>query len=246
MQFYNHEYLPNQTILTVVGDITVEQVRAQVAKRFTTWKRAENGGRVFPIPHPLEKPVVRLIEKDLTQATILMGHVGISRTNPDYYAVTVMNYILGAGGFSSRLMDSIRDNQGLAYHVGSHFEANLMPGPFIVSLQTRNEAANQAITGVVTELNRIRDAPVTDQELSEAKAYLVGSFPLRVDTTSKLAEVLALVELYGLGLDYFNRYPKLIEQVTKDDVLRVAKQYLNPGRYALVVVANQQKAKVKS
>jgi zinc protease len=189
---------------------------------------------------------VKLIEKDLTQATILMGHVGISRTNPDYYAVTVMNYILGAGGFSSRLMDSIRDNQGLAYHVGSHFEANLMPGPFIVSLQTRNEAANQAITGVVTELNRIREAPVTDQELSEAKAYLIGSFPLRVDTTSKLAEVLSLVELYSLGLDYFSRYPKLIEQVTKEDVLRVAKQYLNPARYALVVVANQHKAKVKS
>ena len=189
------------------------------------------------LPHPLEKPIVKLIEKDLTQATILMGHVGISRTNPDYYAVTVMNYILGAGGFSSRLMDSIRDNQGLAYHVGSHFEANLMPGPFIVSLQTRNEAANQAITGVVTELNRIREAPVTDQELSEAKAYLIGSFPLRVDTTSKLAEVLSLVEFYGLGLDYFSRYPKLIEQVTKEDVLRVAKQYLNPARYALVVVA---------
>lgn len=246
LQFYTREYLPNQTILTVVGDITVDQVRAQVAKRFGLWKRAENGARILSTPPALEKPVVRLIEKDLTQATILMGHVGISRTNPDYYAVTVMNYILGAGGFSSRLMDSIRDNQGLAYHVGSHFEANLMPGPFIVSLQTRNEAANQAITGVVAELNHIREAPVTDQELAEAKSYLVGSFPLRVDTIAKLAEVLAQVELYGLGLDYFTRYPKLIEQVTKDDVLRAAKQYLNPGRYALVVVANQLKAKVKS
>jgi zinc protease len=246
LQFYTREYLPNQTIPTVVGDITADQVRAQLAKRFSAWKRGENGSHTLPAPHPLEKPIVKLIEKDLTQATILMGHVGISRTNPDYYAVKVMNYILGAGGFSSRLMDSIRDNQGLAYHVGSHFEANLMPGPFIVSLQTRNEAANQAITGVVTELNRIREAPVTDQELSEAKAYLIGSFPLRVDTTSKLAEVLSLVELYGLGLDYFSRYPKLIEQVTKEDVLRVAKQYLNPARYALVVVANQQKAKVKS
>ena len=246
VQFYTREYVPNQTILTIVGDITADQARAQLAKRFGAWKRGDNIARTFALPHQLEKSVVKLIEKDLTQATILMGHVGISRTNPDYYAVTVMNYILGAGGFSSRLMDSIRDNQGLAYHVGSHFEANLMPGPFIVSLQTRNEAANQAITGVVTELNRIREGPVTDQELSEAKSYLIGSFPLRVDTISKLADVLALVELYGLGLDYFSRYPKLIEQVTKDDVLRVAKQYLHPSRYALVVVANQNKAKVKS
>jgi zinc protease len=245
VQFYTREYTPNQTILTIVGDITADQARAQLAKRFGAWKRVDNGARTLAPPHQLEKSVVKLIEKDLTQATILMGHVGISRTNPDYYAVTVMNYILGAGGFSSRLMDSIRDNQGLAYHVGSHFEANLMPGPFIVSLQTRNEAANQAITGVVTELNRIREAPVTDQELSEAKSYLIGSFPLRVDTISKLSEVLALVELYGLGLDYFTRYPKLIEQVTKEDVLRAAKQYLHPTRYALVVVANQNKAKVK-
>jgi zinc protease len=246
VQFYAREYVPNQAIVTIVGDITVDQARAQLAKRFGAWKRGENGARVPAPSHQLEKSVVKLIEKDLTQATILMGHVGISRTNPDYYAVTVMNYILGAGGFSSRLMDSIRDKQGLAYHVGSHFEANLMPGPFIVSLQTRNEAANQAITGVVTELNRIREAPVTDQELSDAKTYLIGSFPLRVDTISKQAEVLALVELYGLGLDYFSRYPKLIDQVTKDDVLRVARQYLHPSRYALVVVANQSKAKVKS
>lgn len=246
LQFYAREYLPNQTILTIVGDITVDQARTQITRRLGGWKRGDNTSRAVSPPHQLEKPVIKLIEKDLTQATILMGHVGISRTNPDYYAVTVMNYILGAGGFSSRLMDSIRDNQGLAYHVGSHFEANLMPGPFIVSLQTRNEAANQAITGVVSELNRIREAAVTDQELSEAKSYLIGSFPLRVDTTSKMAEVLALVELYGLGLDYFSRYPKLIEQVTKEDVLRAAKQYLHPNRYALVVVANQNRAKVKS
>jgi zinc protease len=245
-QFYAREYVPNQTIMTIVGDITLDQARAQIMKRFGGWKRGDTPTRPAPSPRALEKPVLKLIEKDLTQATILLGHVGISRTNPDYYAVTVMNYILGAGGFSSRLMETIRDNQGLAYHVGSHFEANVMPGPFVVNLQTRNEAANQAITGVLTELNRIREAPVTDQELADARAYLIGSFALRLDTTSKLSEVLALVELYGLGLDYFTKYPKLIEQVTKDDVLRVAKQYLHPNRYALVVVANQTKAKVKS
>ncbi|TLY43065.1 MAG: insulinase family protein, partial [Nitrospirae bacterium] len=170
--------------------------------------------------------------------------VGISRTNPDFYAVTVMNYILGAGGFSSRLMDSIRDNQGLAYGVGSHFEANLMPGAFFISLQTRNETANQAIAGVLTELNGMRNAPVTDEELADAKAYLIGSFPLRLDTTAKLAEVLSLVEFYGLGLDYFTQYPRWIERVTKEDVLRVAKQYLRPSNYALVVVGNLAKAKV--
>jgi zinc protease len=244
-QFFNREYVAGQSILTIVGDISVADARALITKRFGGWKRGETAARTLPPPKAIDKPVVRLVEKDLTQATVVLGHVGISRSNPDFYAVTVMNYILGAGGFSSRLMDSIRDNQGLAYHVGSHFEARLMPGAFLVTLQTRNEAANQAIAGVLHELTAIREAPVTDQELADAKAYLVGSFPLRLDTLSKLADVLSLVELYGLGLDYFTRYPKEIERVTKDDVLRAARQYLHPDRYALVVVANQGKAAIK-
>ncbi len=244
-QFYGREYLPNQTILTIVGDITVEQAKALVAAYFGAWKQATPPPRVTTPAAPVTKPVVKLIQKELSQATIMLGHQGISRTNPDFYAVTVMNYILGAGGFSSRLMNSIRDNQGLAYGVGSTFDANLMPGAFMVSLQTRNETANQAIAGVLTELNGIRDAPVTDEELADAKAYLMGSFPLRLDTTGKLAEVLSQVEFYGLGMDYFTRYPSWIEKVTKEDVLRVAKQYLNPTTYALVVVANQAKAQVK-
>jgi len=244
-QFYSHEYLPNQTILAVVGDITADQAKALVAKHFGAWKRGVSPPRVMTPPAPLAKPVVKLIQKELSQATIMLGHLGVSRNNPDYYAITVMNYILGAGGFSSRLMNSIRDNQGLAYGVGSMFDPNLMPGSFMVSLQTRNETANQAIAGVLAELNGIRDAPVTDEELADAKAYLMGSFPLRLDTTGKLAEVLSQVEFYGLGMDYFTSYPSWIETVSKEDVLRVAKQYLNPTNYALVVVANQTKAQVK-
>jgi zinc protease len=243
--FHAREYLPNQAILSIVGDLTVDQARAQLAKHFGGWKQGPAPPRVAHQPSSLEKPVVRLIEKDLTQATIMLGHVGISRTNPDFYAVTVMNYILGAGGFSSRLMDSIRDNQGLAYGVGSMFEANLLPGPFHVTLQTRNESANQALAGVLKELKAIREAPVTEQELADAKAYLIGSFPLRLDTTTKLAEILGLVEFYGLALDYFSQYPRWIERVTKEDVLRVAKHYLHPDRYALVLVGNLTKAKVR-
>ena len=156
-----------------------------------------------------------------------------------------MNYILGAGGFSSRLMDSIRDKQGLAYGIMSHFDARLMPGSFWVNLQTKTETTNQAITGVLSEIKSIRDAPVSDQELAEAKSFLIGSFPLRFDSTAKLAQVLAQVEFYGLGFEYFTQYPKWIDRVTKEDVQRVAKQYLDPQRYALVVVGNIAKAKIK-
>ena len=242
--FYQREYLPNQTIFVLVGDLTVEEAKTLVATHFAGWATGPSPARQAGVPKPVAKPVSRLIDKDLTQATIMLGHVGISRANPDFYAVTVMNYILGAGGFSSRLMDSVRDNQGLAYGIHSAYEANVVPGAFLVSLQTRNASASQALTSVIKELQQIRQSPVTDQELSEAKSYLIGSFPLRFDTTAKLADVLSLVELHGLGLDYFSDYPKRIGQVTKDEILQVARQYLHPDQYALVVVGKLAEAKI--
>lgn len=243
--FYAREYLPNQVILTIVGDLSVEQATALVQTHFGNWKKGAPQTRTTKKPAAVEKKSVQLIEKDLTQSTIVLGHGGISRNNPDYYAVTVMNHILGAGGFSSRLMDSIRDKQGLAYGIMSHYDARSLPGSFWVNLQTRTETTNQAIAGVITEIKAIRDSPVSDQELSEAKSFLMGSFPLRLDSTAKLAQVLAQVEYYGLGFEYFSQYPKWIERVTKEDVQRVAKQYLDPQHYALVVVGNVAKAKVR-
>jgi len=243
--FYAREYVPNQVILTIVGDMTVDQAMALIQTNFGSWKKGTASPRAIKKPIPIEKKATQLIEKDLTQSTIVIGHPGISRTNPDFYAVTVMNHVLGAGGFSSRLMDSIRDKQGLAYGITSHYDARAMPGSFWISLQTRTETTNQAITSVLAEMKGIREAPVGDQELADAKAFLMGSFPLRLDSTAKLAQTLAQVEFFGLGFDYFTQYPKWIERVTKEDVLRVAKLYLDPQRYALVVVGNTVKAKVR-
>ena len=243
--FYGKEYSPSQVILTIVGDMTLEQATALVQTHFGAWKKVASTARNMKKPSQVERRTVQLIEKDLTQSTIVLGHEGIPRMHPDYYSVTVMNYILGAGGFSSRLMDSIRDKQGLVYGIMSHFDARLMPGSFWVNLQTKTETTNQAITSVLSEIKSIRDTPVSDQELAEAKSFLVGSFPLRFDSTGKLAHVLAQVELYGLGFEYFSDYPKWIDRVTKEDVQRMAKQYLDPKRYALVVVGDLAKAKVK-
>ncbi len=244
-RFYTREYLPSQTILTVVGDISLDHAKGLVDKHFGSWKGGDPPARTAEKPPQIDKPVTKIARKELSQATIMLGHLGIARTNPDYYAVSVMNYIFGAGGFSSRLMDSIRDRQGLAYDVGSMFDANRMPGAFLVTLQTRTEAVNSAIAGVMAELHGMIDRPPTDEELADAKAYLMGSFPLRLDTTGKLADVLSQVEYFELGLDYFTQYPTWIDRVTKDDVQRVAKEYLHPKHYALVVVGNVSKVKVK-
>ena len=244
VEFHETFYRPNRTIMAIVGDIREFEALELVSKHFGKWTRKDVAVPTFSSPTPLQQPVLKLIDKDLTQANVVLGHVGIDRRNPDFYAVSVMNYILGGGGFSSRLVNRIRDEQGLAYDVDSGFAANVMPGSFTVSLQTRNGAANQAIANVLQEITRIRAEPVSDQELADAKAYLVGSFPLRLDTTGKLAGLLTVVELHGLGLSYFQDYPKAVQAVTKDDVLRVAQKYLHPDKYALVVVAKQAEAKI--
>ena len=244
VEFHDRFYRPNRAIVAIVGDARKSEALDLVKKHFGSWTPKELLLPAFPTPVPLSKPVMKLIDKDLTQATIVLGHVGIERRNPDFYAVAVMNYILGGGGFSSRLVHRIREEQGLAYDVDSVFEANVMPGPFAVRVQTRNAAANQALASVLQELKRIRAEPVSDQELADAKAYLIGSFPLRLDTTAKLASLLNLVELYGLGLSYFDDYPKAIAAVTKEDVLRVARKYLYPDLYALVIVAKLAEAKI--
>ena len=243
--FHRDFYRPNNTILTIVGDLSEKEATALVSKYFGKWeKRPVPFPKIAP-PTPFEAKKVELIDKELAQATVVLGHVGVERSNPDYYAVSVMNYILGGGGFSSRMLTDIRDNRGLVYSIYSRFDANRQPGDFQVSLQTKSASTNDAIDGVLQEINKIRSAPVTDIEISEAKAYLVGSFPLRLDTTAKLAGLLSAVEFYKLGLDYLKKYPEYINKVTKEDVLRAAQKYLHPDHYALVVVGNQNEAKVK-
>lgn len=243
--FHQEYYLPNNTIMTVVGDISKDELKSLLGRYFMAWQRKDSKPLSPPPLSPEDKPKVVRIQKKLTQANIILGHLGIARDNPDYYAVSVMNYILGGGGFASRLMDNIRDNKGLAYDVHSYFSANKFGGSFQAGLQTKNESANTSIEEVLKEMQRIRTEPVSDKELSDARSYLTGSLPLRIDSNRKIAAFLTSVEFYGLGLDYVDNYRKYIEAVTKDDIQRVAKKYLHPDNYVLVIVADLQKAQLK-
>jgi zinc protease len=156
-----------------------------------------------------------------------------------------MNYILGGGGFSSRLIKEIRDDKGLAYSVYSGFDINKYPGAFTVTIQTKNETAKVAVEGILLELKKIREDHVSDEELNDAKSYLTGSFPLKLDTNSKISTYLIFIEFYSLGLDYFDAYAKKIGAITKDDIIRVAKKYIDPENYVIVAVANQKDAGLK-
>ncbi len=236
-RFYQTYYHPNNAILAIVGDITVDEVREKVIPNFSNWRMAEIPKAPFTGTFANERKTIK-VDRGISQANIVLGHGGISRDNPDFYPFTVMNYILGGGGFTSRLVEEIRVKRGLAYSVASYFDAGKYPGAFQIVLQTKNASAREAISIALEQMERIRKEPVSEKELEGAKKYLLGSFPMRLDTQGKLASFITAVEYHGLGLDYASRYPSLIQSVTKEDVRRVAQRYLFPEKAIVVVVAN--------
>ena len=238
--FFARNYRPNRSIIAVVGDVSEQEIAKALNGAFRNWAKGEPSGQAL-VPAKVGESKVLRINKDLTQANIILGHNGVARGNPDYYAIQVMNYVLGGGGFSSRAMDSIRNERGLAYSVYSYFAAEKSHGAFEFIMQTKNETALEAIRIATEEMRRMREQPVAEQELSDAKDYLIGSFPLRFDTNRKVAGFLSQVEYFELGLDYPDRYADLIRKVTRDDVQRVAKQYLQPERLITVIVGNLKK-----
>jgi len=244
MEFYRSFFRPNRTILAAVGEIGHPEALKRLTKALQGWERGPETKDSVPSPRAGAGDIIR-VQKSITQANIVIGHEGVPRSHPDYYAIQVMNYILGGGGFSSRLMDSIRNDRGLAYSVYSHYDTGKYVGSFQIVMQTKNETANEAIRITKDEIQRIREKGVSDEELKAAKDYLVGSFPLRLDTNRRIASFLAQVEFFELGLDYPDRYPELIGRVTKADVLRVAKRYLQPEKLIVVVVSDQDKTDAK-
>jgi zinc protease len=237
-EFFAHYYRPNRTIVAVVGDVSAEEIAEALDQAFRSWNKGEPTGKPL-VPSTTGAPTSIRVNKELTQANIIMGHEGVTRGNPDYYAIQVMNNILGGGGFTSRVVDSIRNERGLAYSVYTYFSADKSHGTFQFVMQTKNDSAREAMRIAREEIERIRREPVSEQELNDAKDYLTGSFPLRLDTNRRVANFLAQVEFFQLGLDYPERYGDFIRKVTRDDVFRVAGRYLQPEKLITVVVGDQ-------
>ena len=239
LRFYQTYYSPNNAILAVVGDTTFAEVKAKLAPFQEGWATAQIPEEYFTTQFAKGPEAVK-VNRGIAQANVILGNGGISRDNPDFYPLTLMNFILGGGGFGSRLFDEIRVKRGLAYDVRSFLDPGRYPGSFQIILQTKNASAREAIRISLREMERMQGEWVSQEELERAKQYMIGSFPLRLDTQAQLASFLNQVEYYKLGLRYAEDFPKLITTVTREDVLRVAKTYLQPKTYILVIVGNLQ------
>ena len=235
VRFYGQHARPDTTIVAVVGAVTVDEARREIVARFGAWPRPATPPASVPFAAPGPAPRTETIKRELSQTTVLLGRQAVTQRDPDYFPLTVASYILG-GGSTSRLYTRVRDEGGLAYDVRSHLAPGKHGARLMVSTQTRAAAAAKATAFIEDELSRMRREPPTERELALAKDYLIGSFVLRLDTSSKMADFIVAVEDLGLGLDYADRYREMVARVTAADVQRVAAKYFDPAGFNRVIV----------
>jgi zinc protease len=240
-KFHQTYYRPNNAIIALAGDISQDHAADLLRRHFAGWQSADIPGLAWPEVQPPSAERVTL-DKEVSQASVVLGHSGIARSNPDYYAVQLMNYILGGGGFGSRLMDKIREELALVYHVSSNFSVRKHAGPFTVGLQTKNATAAQALDESLSVIRQFIEQGPSEPEVAAAKAYYVNSFPLRLVSNRDVAALLPVLEFYDLGLDYPDRYAGLIEQVTVEQVHAAARTYVHPDQFLQVIVADLKQA----
>jgi zinc protease len=235
VRFHREHVRPDTTIVAVVGAVTVAEARREILARFGAWPQPSAPAPGVPEAAGGGPPREEKVKRELTQATLLFGRQSIRQTDPDYFPLAVASYVLG-GGSASRLYARVRDDGGLAYAVYAYNNPGRYGAAFAVSAATRTAELPRVIEIVREEMARLGREPVSERELTLAKDYLIGSFPLRLDTSGKVADFIVSVEAQGLGLDYADRYKERIAKVTAADVQRVAARFLAPDTYNRVVV----------
>jgi predicted Zn-dependent peptidase len=237
-RFYAAHYLPNASSVVISGDVDTAAAIALATKTFGSWKRGEEPARPVVTPQSIPESRIYLIDRPTAvQSEIRVGHLGVARSSGDYFPISVMNSLLG-GVFNSRINLNLREQHGYTYGARSTWAFRRLEGPFVVSAPVRNEVTRESVNEVLNELRRIRTGDVEDRELDDTKSYLMGVFPATVQSASDIASRLLDMELYGLPEDYFDRYRENIAAITKDDIARVARKYIDPDRALIVIVGN--------
>ena len=237
--YYQANFKPNNSTLIIVGDVNPSQIEQKINAVFGGWQRGDVAPLNYADPPKAGTTTIYLIDKPgAAQSSFRIGSVGVPRSTKDYFALLVMNTILG-GSFTSRLNQNLRETRGYTYGAGSRFDMRRAAGPFSASAEIVAAKTDSALLEFMKELNGIRQA-VPANELSRAKRFLQLQLPGNFETTQDIAFQMVPVALYGLPLDYYNNYVQNIEAVTQADVARVAQQYINPGSLAVVIVGDRK------
>ena len=236
--FHAAHYHPGNAHLILVGDVQPDAAVAMLEKSFGAWKAATAAAAAKPLtaPEPKARTVFLVDKPGAAQSIIRIGWSGVPRSTPDYYAIQVLNTILG-GSFTSRLNTNLRETHGYAYGAGSNFDMRLNAGPFVASANVQTDKTSESLTEFFKELGNI-GKPISAEELDKAKNYLALGYPADFETTQDMASKLSELVIYNLPESTFNEYVAKVQAVTAADVERVAKKYVTPDRFAVVVVGD--------
>jgi zinc protease len=236
--FHDERYRGGAAALIMTGALDVERARAAALEHFGDWTGAPPAQPEFDVAARIEETTVFIVDRPgSVQSEIRLGHVGVDRHHPDYFPLLVMNTILG-GAFTSRLNMNLRERHGFTYGARSAFSLRRKPGPFTVEVAVATDVTARAIEEALREIQGLRDDGPTDEEVDNARDYLRGVLPLRLQTTAALASRIAELVVFDLPIDFFHDYRNRIGQVTGQDAHRVAREAIRPDRLAIVIVGD--------
>jgi predicted Zn-dependent peptidase len=240
LAFHKKYYHPGGFIFAVSGDFNSQEMTGKLEKFMQGWTASNEQVPAVPKPSYVPKPGVYMVNKpDVNQGQVTLGHLATTRDNPDFYALSIMDDILGGGGFTSRIMSRVRSDEGLAYSAGSNFGFGVYyDGVFQAGFQSKSDTCAQATAIVLEEIEKIRNQKVSQDELETAKNYAVEVFPRNFATAAAIAATFANDEYTHRKPDFWETYRDRIRAVTADDVLRVAKKYLAPEKLVILAVGN--------
>jgi len=236
VQFHRRHFRPTGMLVVLVGDLDPGRGVDLAARAFGDWPGDSRAEAPVPsAPRSSRRTQHAIVIPNKSQADVAYGFTAIARTDPRYYAASLMNNVLGQYGLGGRLGDSIRERQGMAYYAFSSLEANLAAGALLVRAGVAPENVARTIQSIDDEVRRMAQDGVTADELADTKRYLIGSLPRTLETNGGIASFLQNAEIFGLGLDFDRRLPDVLEAVTRPEVQHAAQQLLDPARAAIVV-----------
>jgi zinc protease len=232
----------DKLVITVVGDIDAEKLGPTLDHVFGALPQASSLAPVADVKPPLG-PAREIITMEVPQSVAQFGHRAFSRKDDDFMAAYILNYIIGGGGFSSRLMEEVREKRGLAYSVHSNIFPYQHGAVFVGSVATQNEAVAQSLAVIESELKRLAEEGPSAEELASAKSYLTGAYALRFESSSSIANQLLWIQIEDLGIGYVEKRNELVEQVTLGDIKLVAKRLIEADRLITTIVGKPVEAR---
>lgn len=240
-EYHRRFFAPNNMMVAISGDFKKADLIKKFEKYFGDWKKSDYPVPPYPPVAFSFKPGVYLVKKDINQANIRIGQLGVRRGNPDKHAIDLLNYILGGGSFTSRLTSRVRSDEGLAYSTGSSFSTNSRDyGTFYAYCQTKSSTAYKATRIISEEIEKIRNEGVTEQELKEARDAVINRFVFTFDNPAKIVQSLMNLEFDGYPADYYKTYLDNYRQVTLAQVKAVAQKYLQPDSLTYLIVGKPE------